>query len=72
MLKINAIVCYMRESSGTVLFFMQHDNGASCVAKNDEEGNYIMFASATSGDLPNNNRFSTCSLTNITLVSLKQ
>uniref|UniRef100_A0A6B2EH50 ADAM10 endopeptidase n=1 Tax=Phlebotomus kandelakii TaxID=1109342 RepID=A0A6B2EH50_9DIPT len=31
-------------------------------------GNYIMFASATSGDRPNNSKFSTCSIRNISNV----
>ncbi|KAL1505705.1 hypothetical protein ABEB36_005210 [Hypothenemus hampei] len=32
------------------------------------EGNYIMFASATSGDRPNNSKFSSCSIGNISNV----
>lgn len=32
---------------------------------NDPKGNYIMFASATSGNKDNNNKFSTCSLDSI-------
>lgn len=31
-------------------------------------GNYIMFASATSGDRPNNSKFSSCSIGNISSV----
>lgn len=31
-------------------------------------GNYIMFASATSGERPNNSRFSNCSVGNISSV----
>uniref|UniRef100_A0A0A9WUF9 ADAM10 endopeptidase n=3 Tax=Lygus hesperus TaxID=30085 RepID=A0A0A9WUF9_LYGHE len=31
-------------------------------------GNYIMFASATSGDRPNNSKFSSCSIGNISMV----
>ncbi|XP_044757253.1 disintegrin and metalloproteinase domain-containing protein 10 isoform X2 [Coccinella septempunctata] len=31
-------------------------------------GNFIMFASATSGDRPNNSKFSTCSISNISQV----
>ncbi|XP_076356535.1 disintegrin and metalloproteinase domain-containing protein 10-like [Tachypleus tridentatus] len=31
-------------------------------------GNYIMYASATSGDRPNNNKFSSCSIGNISTV----
>ena len=32
------------------------------------KGNYIMFASATSGDRDNNNKFSHCSIQNISAV----
>ncbi|KAK2147322.1 hypothetical protein LSH36_559g00017 [Paralvinella palmiformis] len=52
-------------------FGSPHDSG-SCVPTsintNDPAGNYIMFASATSGDHTNNNRFSPCSIHNMTLV----
>jgi len=52
---------------------MQHDSGPDCVPTivnpNFAGGNYIMFASATSGDRPNNHNFSLCSIGNMTLVS---
>ena len=38
--------------------------GCSCVP-GGEDGNYIMFARATSGDKTNNKRFSPCSLRSI-------
>ena len=45
---------------------MQHDpeNNKACVPGGDN-GNYIMFARATSGDKKNNKKFSPCSLKNI-------
>lgn len=50
----------------------QHDSGHSCVPTitdpNDPNGNYIMFASATSGDRANNDDFSSCSIRNMTQV----
>ena len=52
---------------------VQHDSGPECVPTivnpNFPGGNYIMFASATSGDRPNNHNFSLCSIGNMTLVS---
>ena len=52
---------------------IQHDSGPECVPTivnpNFPDGNYIMFASATSGDRPNNHNFSMCSIGNMTLVS---
>jgi hypothetical protein len=52
--------------------YLQHDSGPDCVPTtedpNHQEGNFIMFASATSGDRANNHKFSTCSISNITLV----
>jgi len=52
---------------------VQHDSGPECVPTivnpNFPDGNFIMFASATSGDRPNNHNFSTCSIGNMTLVS---
>ena len=51
---------------------MQHDSGAYCTpysaSPSDANGNFIMFASATSGDRPNNSQFSPCSKDNITAV----
>jgi len=37
-----------------------------------EKGNYIMYARATSGDKLNNNKFSTCSIRNISQVLEKK
>ena len=51
---------------------LQHDSGVECTpfSRNppDQDGNYIMFASATSGDRPNNREFSECSIRNMTQV----
>ena len=62
-------------ASLSALFFppVQHDSGPTCAPygtnrQEAEEGNYIMFASATMGDKANNDNFSTCSLDNITRV----
>lgn len=46
--------------------FFQHDpeNNRDCTP-GGEDGNYIMFARATSGDKRNNNKFSPCSLKSI-------
>lgn len=54
-------------------FGSPHDSGTLCAPygtdrKEAEDGNYIMFASATMGDKPNNDDFSICSLDNITRV----
>ena len=53
-------------------FLFQHDSGSSCTpysaSPSDANGNFIMFASATSGDRPNNSQFSPCSKDNITAV----
>lgn len=54
-------------------FGSPHDKGGDCVptgqsSSTSDGGNYIMYASATSGDQANNNQFSSCSITNITLV----
>lgn len=53
-------------------FGSPHDSGDVCVPSqsnpNNPHGNYIMFASATSGDKPNNHNFSICSSGNMTLV----
>ena len=49
----------------------QHDpeNNKACVP-GGEDGNYIMFARATSGDKSNNRKFSPCSLKSIKPVLL--
>lgn len=52
----------------------QHDSGIDCtpgeakVQDQKEKGNYIMYARATSGDKSNNNKFSICSIRNISQV----
>uniref|UniRef100_T1J2R6 ADAM10 endopeptidase n=1 Tax=Strigamia maritima TaxID=126957 RepID=T1J2R6_STRMM len=48
-------------------FGSPHDYPTDC-KPGGAEGNYIMFASATSGDRPNNVRFSHCSVGNISAV----
>ena len=48
-------------------FLSQHDYPAHC-RPGGQEGNYIMFASATSGDRFNNNKFSNCSKHNVSRV----
>lgn len=48
-------------------FGSPHDYPADC-RPGGLTGNYIMFASATSGDRPNNSKFSTCSVGNISSV----
>ncbi|XP_037103271.1 disintegrin and metalloproteinase domain-containing protein 10 isoform X1 [Syngnathus acus] len=51
-----------------------HDSGIQCTPGESsdpvqkEMGNYIMYARATSGDKINNNKFSTCSIGNISAV----
>lgn len=48
-------------------YLFQHDYPQDC-RPGGLSGNYIMFASATSGDRPNNSKFSTCSIRNISNV----
>ncbi|XP_073972356.1 zinc-dependent metalloprotease kuz isoform X1 [Rhodnius prolixus] len=48
-------------------FGSPHDYPQEC-RPGGQNGNYIMFASATSGDRPNNSKFSTCSIGNISNV----
>ena len=52
----------MIQKKKIVKTFIQNDpaNNAECVP-GGSAGNYIMFARATSGDKPNNRRFSPCS-----------
>ena len=54
-------------------FAFQHDpeNNKACVP-GGEDGNYIMFARATSGDKSNNRKFSPCSLKSIKPVLLSK
>ncbi|KAK2174993.1 hypothetical protein NP493_755g01041 [Ridgeia piscesae] len=51
-------------------FGSPHDSGQECTpfTNRDPKGNYIMFESATSGHLENNDKFSPCSIGNMTLV----
>ncbi|TSK20045.1 Disintegrin and metalloproteinase domain-containing protein 10 [Bagarius yarrelli] len=55
-------------------FGSPHDSGTECtpgeskVPDMKERGNYIMYARATSGDKLNNNKFSICSIRNISQV----
>ncbi|XP_047218918.1 disintegrin and metalloproteinase domain-containing protein 10 [Girardinichthys multiradiatus] len=59
-------------------FGSPHDSGSECtpgesVDRNKKElGNYVMYARATSGDKINNNKFSICSIRNISAVLLKK
>ncbi|KAI5723823.1 hypothetical protein M8J76_011400 [Diaphorina citri] len=48
-------------------FGSPHDYPSEC-RPGGLNGNYIMFASATSGDRPNNSKFSSCSVNNISSV----
>ncbi|XP_062593437.1 disintegrin and metalloproteinase domain-containing protein 10 homolog isoform X2 [Saccostrea cucullata] len=48
-------------------FGSPHDNGEIC-APGGDQGNFIMYPSATKGNRPNNDHFSKCSKGNITLV----
>ena len=43
------------------LILLQHDPEEKTCSPGGDKGNYIMFARATSGDKPNNNKFSHCS-----------
>jgi len=47
--------------------YFQHDYPPEC-RPGGKIGNYIMFASATSGDRYNNNKFSDCSKANVSAV----
>uniref|UniRef100_A0A8C5BY24 Disintegrin and metalloproteinase domain-containing protein 10 n=1 Tax=Gadus morhua TaxID=8049 RepID=A0A8C5BY24_GADMO len=59
-------------------FGSPHDSGTECtpgeskVQTQKEQGNYIMYARATSGDKRNNNKFSVCSIRNISRVLEKK
>lgn len=61
-----------------LLLVLQHDSGLECTPGESksqdkkERGNYIMYARATSGDKLNNNKFSSCSINNISAVLLKK
>jgi hypothetical protein len=49
------------------VLYLQHDYPQEC-RPGGSSGNFIMFASATSGDRPNNSKFSSCSIGNISNV----
>ncbi|XP_047436035.1 disintegrin and metalloproteinase domain-containing protein 10 [Mugil cephalus] len=59
-------------------FGSPHDSGIECTPGESktqdkkEQGNYIMYARATSGDKLNNNKFSICSIRNISAVLMKK
>uniref|UniRef100_A0A8C3AW96 Disintegrin and metalloproteinase domain-containing protein 10 n=1 Tax=Cyclopterus lumpus TaxID=8103 RepID=A0A8C3AW96_CYCLU len=59
-------------------FGSPHDSGIECtpgeskLQDKKEQGNYIMYARATSGDKLNNNKFSICSVRNISAVLTKK
>ncbi|XP_037652175.1 disintegrin and metalloproteinase domain-containing protein 10 [Sebastes umbrosus] len=59
-------------------FGSPHDSGIECTPGESkqqdkkEQGNYIMYARATSGDKLNNNKFSICSIRNISAVLTKK
>ncbi|XP_013876959.1 disintegrin and metalloproteinase domain-containing protein 10 [Austrofundulus limnaeus] len=59
-------------------FGSPHDSGSECTPGESksqdkkEKGNYIMYARATSGDKLNNNKFSFCSIRNISQVLEKK
>uniref|UniRef100_A0AAQ5X365 Disintegrin and metalloproteinase domain-containing protein 10 n=1 Tax=Amphiprion ocellaris TaxID=80972 RepID=A0AAQ5X365_AMPOC len=59
-------------------FGSPHDSGIECtpgeskLQDKKEQGNYIMYARATSGDKLNNNKFSICSIRNISAVLTKK
>lgn len=59
-------------------FGSPHDSGIECTPgeskqqEKKEQGNYIMYARATSGDKLNNNKFSICSVRNISAVLAKK
>ena len=60
------------------LLWCKHDSGSECTPGESksqdmkEKGNYIMYARATSGDKLNNNKFSVCSVRNISQVLEKK
>jgi disintegrin and metalloproteinase domain-containing protein 10 len=51
-----------------IRFSLQHDPETKACSPGGEYGNFIMFARATSGDKPNNNRFSHCSVESMSRV----
>lgn len=57
----------MSKYTNIFIFEFQHDYPLDC-RPGGLNGNFIMFASATSGDRPNNSKFSSCSVGNISHV----
>ena len=68
----------MNRACVCVCVCVQHDSGTECTPgeskaqEKKEQGNYIMYARATSGDKLNNNKFSICSVRNISQVLEKK
>ena len=73
---MNSRYCSIEQVLIQVIFFLllfQHDKGVQCAPYGSSQvdankGNYIMYASATSGDKVHNSMFSPCSKDNITRV----
>ncbi|KAL0154367.1 hypothetical protein M9458_050333, partial [Cirrhinus mrigala] len=67
-----------RKKDMNILDAKVHDSGSECTPGESksqdkkERGNYIMYARATSGDKLNNNKFSVCSIKNISQVLEKK
>lgn len=67
-------LCNYHVFNSFLLSILQHDSGSECTPGESktsdmkERGNYIMYARATSGDKLNNNKFSICSIRNISQV----
>lgn len=67
-------LCCLQKNLLHFLRVLQHDSGIECtpgesrLQEQKERGNYIMYARATSGDKSNNNKFSICSIRNISAV----
>lgn len=80
--EFNKLVHFVPFSFNLRYFFFpshsQHDSGSECTPGESksqdkkEKGNYIMYARATSGDKLNNNKFSICSVRNISQVLEKK
>lgn len=66
------------DQTALLLWSCQHDSGTECTPGESkspdlkEKGNYIMYARATSGDKLHNNKFSICSIRNISQVLEKK
>lgn len=78
MSKISRAVRLDDDDDGDFALVSQHDSGSECTPGESksqdkkERGNYIMYARATSGDKLNNNKFSVCSIKNISQVLEKK